>query len=195
MMGTWIFICGPSGVGKDSLIAWSKQALAGQPNIVFARRLVTRMAQPGSDDDACNEADFLSQRQTGGLRWHWQAHGFYYGISQNYTSHVSAGGTVVINGSRSHVDALPASQDIKRVEITASPDQIAARLAQRGRDSQEAVAHRLARNAGFEQSSPLNADLIVRNDADIAQAGAALVQYLAVQAGINVTPTRPITSA
>jgi ribose 1,5-bisphosphokinase len=195
MTGKWIFICGPSGVGKDSLIAWSKQALAGQPNIVFARRLVTRVAQPDSDDDAVNEADFLSLRKSGGLRWHWQAHGFYYGISQHYASHVSSGATVVINGSRSHVDALPASPDIERVEITASPDKIAARLAQRGRESQEAVTHRLARNAGFEQISPSGADLIIRNDADIAQAGAALVNYLAGQAGINVTPTLPITAA
>jgi ribose 1,5-bisphosphokinase len=195
MRGKWIFICGPSGVGKDSLIAWSRQALAGQPHIVFARRLVTRMAQPGSDDDAVNEADFLSLRQSGGLRWHWQAHGFHYGISQNYAAHVSSGGTVVINGSRSHVDALPASPDIKRVEITASPDKIATRLVQRGRDSEEAVAYRLARNAGFEQISPSSADLIIRNDAEIAQAGSALVMYLAVQAGINVTLTLPITSA
>jgi phosphonate metabolism protein PhnN/1,5-bisphosphokinase (PRPP-forming) len=195
MMGKWIFICGPSGVGKDSLIAWSRQALAGHSNIVFARRVVTRVAQPGSDDDAMSEADFLSLRQSGGLCWHWQAHGFYYGISQTYASHVSAGGTVVINGSRSHVDALPASPGIKRVKITASPDKIAARLAQRGRDSEEAVTHRLARNAGFEQISPSKADLIIRNDADLAQAGAALVKYLAAQAGINVTLARPITSA
>lgn len=195
MMGKWIFICGPSGVGKDSLIAWSRHALAGQPHIVFARRLVTRAAQSGSDDDAMSEDDFLSLRQSGGLHWHWQAHGFYYGISQNYASHVSSGRAVVINGSRSHVDALPASSDIKRVEITASPDKIATRLAQRGRDSEEAVTHRLARNAGFAQISSSSADLIIRNDADIAQAGAALVTYLAVQADINVTLTPPITSA
>jgi ribose 1,5-bisphosphokinase len=195
MRGKWIFVCGPSGVGKDSLIAWSRSALAGHPNMVFARRLVTRIAQPGTDDDTVNESAFLSLRQSGGLRWHWQAHGFCYGISQSYADQVGAGGLVVINGSRSHVDGLPASPDIKRVEITASPDNIAARLALRGRDAQEDVIRRLARNAEFEQSRPSNADLLISNDADIAIAGTALVNYLAAQAGVNAALARPINSA
>ena len=131
MTGKWVFICGPSGVGKDSVIAWAGKALACQSAIVFARRLVTRNAQPSSDHDAVDEADFLSLHQSGGLCWFWQAHGFYYGISQHYASHVSAGGIVVINGSRSHVDGLQASPNVKRVEITASPEKIAARLAKR----------------------------------------------------------------
>lgn len=194
-MGKWIFICGPSGVGKDSLIVWSRQALAGQSNIVFARRLVTRVAQPDTDDDAMQEAAFLSLRESGGLRWHWQAHDFHYGISKRYADHVSAGGLVVINGSRSHVDGLSASPEVIRVEITASAANIEARLSQRGRDSQEAMAFRLARNAAFEQLSPSNADLIIRNDANIEAAGASLVAYLAHQAGINLPPARPITSA
>jgi ribose 1,5-bisphosphokinase len=195
MTGQWVFICGPSGVGKDSVIAWASQALAGQSRIVFARRLVTRTAQPGSDDDAMNEAEFLSLREAGGLRWHWQAHGFYYGISQRYESHVSAGGLVVINGSRSHVDALPAAPDVKRVEITASPDKIAARLALRGRDSQEAVLQRLARNAELDQLSTPKVDLIINNDTELAVAGARLVAFLSAQAGIGNTLARPITAA
>ena len=56
--------------------------------------MVTRTAQPGSDDEAADEYDFLSLQQSGGLCWHWQAHGFHYGISQHYASVVSAGGTV-----------------------------------------------------------------------------------------------------
>ncbi len=195
MSGKWIFICGPSGVGKDSLIAWAKRALAGQSGIVFARRLVTRVAQPDSDDDTVDEAKFSSLRQSDGLHWHWQAHGLLYGISQGYAAHFDTGGIVVINGSRRHVDGLPASPDIKQVEITGSPDKIAARLAQRGRESQEAVAHRLARNSGFAQNSPSKADLIISNDADIAQAGSALATYLATQAGINAALARPMTSA
>ena len=193
--GQWIFICGPSGVGKDSMMAWSSLALAGQSRIFFARRMVTRVAEPGADDDAVSEADFLSLREAGGLRWHWQAHGFYYGISQHYVAHVSAGGLVVINGSRSHVDALPTSPDVKRVAITASPETIATRLAQRGRDSQEAVFKRLARNAELDQLSAPKVDLIINNDTELAVAGARLVAYLAAQAGFGDTLTRPITSA
>lgn len=193
--GQWIFICGPSGVGKDSVIAWSIQALAGQSSIVFARRLVTRNAQPGSDDQAVNELDFLSMRQSGGLRWFWQAHGFHYGISRHYAAHVNAGGTVVINGSRSHVDGLPASPDVKRVEITASIEKIAARLAQRGRETPEAILQRLTRNAELGQLDPSKADLIIHNDAELTAAGMQLVAYLATQAGVRVPLARSITAA
>lgn len=195
MTGQWVFICGPSGVGKDSVMTWSSQALAGPSRIVFARRMVTRIAQPGSDDDAVSETDFLSLREAGGLCWQWEAHGFYYGISQRYAAHVNAGGLVVINGSRSHVDALPASPDVKRVEITASLDKIAARLAQRGRDSQEAVLQRLVRNAELNQFNTPKVDLIINNDTELALAGARLVAYLTAQAGISDALARPITAA
>ena len=193
--GQWIFICGPSGVGKDSVIAWSIRALAGPSSIVFARRLVTRTAQPGSDDQAVNELDFLSMRQSGGLRWFWQAHGFHYGISRHYAAHVNAGGTVVINGSRNHVDGLPASPDVKRVEITASIEKIAARLAQRGRETPEAILQRLTRNTELGQPDPSKVDLIIHNDAELAAAGMQLVAYLATQAGVSVPLARSITAA
>lgn len=194
MTGKWIFVCGPSGVGKDSVIAWAAKTLASQSDIVFARRLITRTAQPTSDHDAIGEHEFLLLQQSGGLRWCWQAHGFHYGISQRYESHVSAGGIVVINGSRSHVDGLPAS-DVKRVEITASPEKIAARLAERGRDTQEEVLQRLARNATLAETGPAKADLNINNDGELTQAGALLAAYLAAQAGINVPLTRASNAA
>ena len=197
MTGQWVFVCGPSGVGKDSVIAWTVKALAGQSAIVFARRLITRPAQPASDHDAISEHDFLLLQQSGGLRWCWQAHGFHYGISQHYASHVSAGGIVVVNGSRSHVDGLPAAPDVKRVEITASPEAIASRLTERGSDTQQEVLQRLARNASLEETAPQKPDLRINNDGELAEAGSILATYLAAlaaQAGISVPLTRPRTA-
>ena len=195
MTGKWIFVCGPSGVGKDSVMARTVKALASQPRIVFARRLITRPAQPTSDHDAVSEHDFLQLQKSGGLRWCWQAHGFHYGISQHYASHVSAGGIVVINGSRSHVDGLPASPDVKRVEITASPEKIEARLAQRGRDTQQEVLQRLARNASLQETNTAKVDLSINNDGELTEAGEILAAYLAAQAGNNVPLTRSRTTA
>ena len=198
MTGKWVFICGPSGVGKDSVIAWAVKALASQSDIVFARRLITRAAQPASDHDAIDEHDFLRLQQSGGLRWCWQAHGFHYGISQHYASHVGAGAIVVINGSRSHVDGLPASPDVKRVEITASPEAIASRLTERGRDTQQEVQQRLARNSSLEETAPKRLDLHINNDGELSDAGSILATYLAalaVQAGISVPLTRPRSAA
>jgi ribose 1,5-bisphosphokinase len=176
MSGAWIFVCGPSGAGKDSVIDSARQQLSKRPDIVFARRMVTRAMQAGSDHDALTEADFLSRLQTGGLRWHWQAHGFYYGIAQHYAAEVQAGRRVVVNGSRAHVQGLAPSPELRLVEVTASPELLATRLAQRGRDAASAVVARLARNTGF---ADLQADCVIVNDATLAVAGQRLADYLA----------------
>ena len=178
MTGAWIFICGPSGAGKDSVIAWAQHALSERKNIVFTRRLVTRAQHAGSDDLPINKPDFLDLLQTGGLRWHWEAHGFHYGIAQRYAAEVQAGRLVVVNGSRAHVDRLEPSAELRIVQITSSPPTLAARLAQRGRDAPTAVAERLARNPRF---IGLRADWVIANDVELPAAGQRLVDYLLSQ--------------
>jgi ribose 1,5-bisphosphokinase len=180
MSGTWIFICGASGVGKDSVIALAQQSLAEQnfakrTEIIFARRIVTRELQTGSDHDPMTQSQFLALRGAGGLQWHWQAHGFFYGIATHYAADVRAGRLVVVNGSRAHVLGLPPSSNVRLVQITADPQRLAERLAQRGRDATRAVANRLARNGRF---SDMKADCVIRNDADLSVAANALANYL-----------------
>lgn len=174
--GAWVFVCGPSGSGKDSVIASAQQALASRADIVFARRFVTRPAQAGSDHDASTPEAFGALLQTGGLRWHWQAHGFAYGIPSRYGEAVEAGQRVVVNGSREHVQGLPVSPDTRVVHITADPLALAQRLLKRGRDNAEAVARRLERNADFES---MRADCVIVNNGELADAGRQLADYLA----------------
>ena len=178
MNGKWIFICGPSGVGKDSVIARVQQTLLTQTKIVFARRIVTRETQAGSDHDPMTESDFLLLRTNGGLAWHWQAHGFSYGIAQHYAAKVEVGHRVVVNGSRAHVSALHRSlilEGLEVVEITADPAQLATRLLLRGRDTATAVTERLTRNRRF---TPVNADCVIANDGALSVAGQRLADYL-----------------
>jgi len=175
MSGAWIFVCGPSGAGKDSVMALAQQTLHERQDIVFARRMVTRPAQAGSDHDPVTEPEFQALLQAGGLRWHWQAHGFYYAIAERYAADVQAGRRVVVNGSRAHVQALAPSPAVQRVEVTASPDQLAKRLARRGRDTASAVADRLARGARF---GGLAADCVIVNDTELAVAAQRLADYL-----------------
>lgn len=174
--GSWVFVCGPSGSGKDSVIAYAQRALVGRADVVFTRRLVTRPTQTGSDHDPVTQADFAELLQSDGLRWHWQAHGFSYGIASQYGDAVSAGRLVVVNGSREHVHNLPASQQVRVVHITADPGALAQRLLQRGRDSAEAMALRLERNAVFDGMS---ADCVIVNNGELANAGRQLENYLA----------------
>jgi ribose 1,5-bisphosphokinase len=173
--GVWVFVCGPSGAGKDSVIAWARQALGARSDIVFARRMITRATQPGSDHEPVREAEFGFLRACNAMAWHWEAHGFGYGVPARYAHQVNWGRVVVVNGSREHADSLPPDPRIRRVLVTAPPSQLAERLHGRGREEPEAVERRLARNSRFAGHG---SDLVIENDGELATAGAALQHYL-----------------
>lgn len=176
MSGRWVLVCGASGAGKDSVIAWAARQLAQRGDIVFARRMVTRAPHPGSDHDAVTPTHFEALATSGGLAWHWTAHGFHYGIDARYAQDVACGRTVVVNGSREHVATLVSHPGVRVVQIVADASQLASRMAQRGRDAPRDVARRLARNARFLH---LRADRTILNQGELAHAGQELVDYLA----------------
>lgn len=173
--GCWVMVCGPSGAGKDSLLAWAEAALARDARIVFARRLVTRAAQPGSDHDEVSPAALQALHAAGGLAWHWEANGLGYGVRAAYASLVAQGRLVVVNGSRAHVEALGTRPDVRRVLVTAPPEVLRERLLARGREPAAAVAARLGRNA---QLGPMAADLTLVNDGPLERAAGALRDWL-----------------
>jgi phosphonate metabolism protein PhnN/1,5-bisphosphokinase (PRPP-forming) len=175
MSGTWVFVCGPSGAGKDSVIASARQALGVRNDIVFARRMITRAVQAGSDHEAVGEAEFGFLRKCNALAWHWEAHGFGYGVPARYAHQVAWGRVVVVNGSREHADSLPANARIRRVLVTAPLSQLVERLHSRGREEPEAVEQRLARNALLTGHT---ADLVIENGGTLEAAGTALRHYL-----------------
>lgn len=175
MTGHWVFVCGASGAGKDSVMASAQKHLAGKRTIVFSRRMVTRAAHAGSDHDEVSAEQFSQLAASGGLAWQWQAHGFGYGISTRYAADVAQGRVVVVNGSREHVMVQVLSPVMRVVLVVANPQEIASRLAQRGRDTAQAVAQRLERNTQF---ADLQADCIICNDATVAEAGLQLANYL-----------------
>ena len=173
--GLWVLVCGASGAGKDSVIAWAAQHLERRDDIVFARRMVTRAPHPGSDHDAVTQSHFGALTASQALAWHWEAHGFQYGISAHYADDVAAGRTVVVNGSRAHVAGLAPSAHVRVVQIVADATLLASRMAQRGRDAPEDVARRLARNARF---SDLNVDCTIPNPGELDIAGRQLADFL-----------------
>lgn len=175
MSGLWVFVCGPSGAGKDSVLRWAAEHLQDCQDIVFARRMITRAKHPGSDHEPVTPEQFAHLAASAGLKWHWCTHGFDYGISADYAHHVAAGRVVVVNGSREHVNALESTQAVRVVHIEASAPHLAARLAQRSRDTPQEINRRLARNALFPE---LRADCTIINQSELAHAGGQLVDYL-----------------
>lgn len=180
MSGCWVFVCGPSGAGKDSIIAVAREALAARSDIVFARRIVTRPAQPQSDHEPATPQEFGRLRSGRGLAWHWQAHGFDYGVPARYAQQVEWGRIVVVNGSREHALALVGDPRVHCVLLRAPADLLAARLQQRGRDAPVAIAERLSRNARLVD---LEADLVIDNDGLPETAAALLRRHLEALAG------------
>jgi ribose 1,5-bisphosphokinase len=152
-------IVGPSGAGKDTLIAG---AVMARPDLHLVRRVITRPTEAGGEDfDGVTTAEFALRQAQGDFALTWQAHGLSYGIPKDQ---VSGPGPVLFNGSRV---ALPQAAKVfpsLRVILITAPDIVlAARLAARGRESAEDIRARLTR-AAFEMPRGITFQTVI-NDA------------------------------
>jgi ribose 1,5-bisphosphokinase len=132
--GRLVLVVGPSGAGKDTLIAAAKTSCAGDPAIVFPRRVVTRPATEAEDHDSLDDNAFDRAAKHGAFAVCWHAHGLRYGIPRSADNDVRAGRIVVCNVSRGIVADLRARfARVTVVMISAPFDVLAARLASRSR--------------------------------------------------------------
>ncbi|PYB71864.1 phosphonate metabolism protein/1,5-bisphosphokinase (PRPP-forming) PhnN [Rhizobium wuzhouense] len=145
--GILVAVVGPSGVGKDSLIAGARSALADAPDVRFARRMITRPAdEAGENHMPVSAGDFGQLEKAGAFAVSWEAHGLKYGVPASVLDDLDAGRIVVVNGSRSALDRFQAVfPRLVVVNVTARPDVLAVRLAARGRESAQEIEARLAR--------------------------------------------------
>lgn len=151
MSGRLVAVVGPSGAGKDTLMEAARAALLGDARFVFLRRVITRPADAGGEDHAAaTEAEFEVLRREGALALSWDAHGLRYGIPRAaLETALGAGRVAVANLSREVLAEAAGRYPLRVLEITAPLPLRAERLAARGRESVEAVAARLARQAGL----------------------------------------------
>jgi len=149
--GRLILVVGPSGAGKDTLLGLAKSACAGDDNIVFARRVVTRQASSFEDNVQLSGYEFLAAVGRGELAIHWEAHGHHYGLPRGLDDDIRAGRTVVANVSRMVVERMRRMYaNVVVVAVTAPADVLAQRLAMRSRASDGALQDRLARKVADE---------------------------------------------
>ena len=176
-MGVLVAVVGPSGVGKDTLIGHAKASLAGDDGFVFVRRLVTRGENAFEDHDTLDEATFARGVDTGQFAVSWRAHGLGYALPIATQEAVARGAMVICNFSRGAIAAAREKFPLVRVVAVSAPDAVlAARLAARGRESEDAIAARLEREAACARE--IEADLNIVNDRPINQSGGELVAYL-----------------
>ena len=156
-----MLVVGPSGAGKDTVIAGAKAACGGDPAIVFPRRVVTRPATEAENHESLSDSDFDYAVKNSMFAFWWQAHGLKYGIPQIADNDVRAGRTVVCNVSRGIVaEVRMRYARVDAVLITAPADILSARLAGRSRGTDGPAALRIERNASFND---FRADYVVEN--------------------------------
>jgi ribose 1,5-bisphosphokinase len=174
--GLLVFVVGPSGAGKDTLLAFARAQLADRSDIVFARRLVNRPPDGTEDHEPFDEAAFEDGIAAERFALAWRANGLCYALGPDVKTALSAGRTVVANGSRAAVaEARARYPNVKLVLITAPPEVLAARIAARGREDASARAGRLAREPALGAAP----DLTIMNDGAVEPAGEKLAAFLA----------------
>lgn len=176
--GVFVAVVGPSGAGKDTLLAAAREALGNDPYFLFVRRVVTRTSDGASEDhDTLCEEDFAAAERTGAFALSWRAHGLSYGLPAAVDAFVERGGTAVANVSRAMVPTLRRRYAaVVVVNVTAPPDVLARRIAGRGRESEAEAGARLARSAKADLT-PEGA-ITVENAGTVAEGAARLVAVI-----------------
>lgn len=167
--GILVAVVGPSGAGKDSVINGARNRFAMTPNVVFARRIITRPADGSEPHEPATEALFRRGVQNGDFAMWWQANGLYYGLPAEIHEDIAAGRTVIANLSREKAaEARAVFRNCAVIHVTASPDVLAARLALRGRESCREQAARLNRAQMLEAC--VQAEVLITNNGALDQA-------------------------
>ena len=158
--GTLYLVVGPSGAGKDTLIA---SARIRRPDLYLMPRTITR---PAKDNEhiAVTEEEFSALKRGYGFSLNWDANGLRYGISRDLEDRLEAGQSVILNGSRSIVDDVTARfQPSRIIYVHARLDVLAQRLRERGREDDNEIDLRLART---ERAAPKGPGVITIDNSD-----------------------------
>jgi ribose 1,5-bisphosphokinase len=172
-----VVVIGPSGAGKDSVLEGLRANWPFTQPARFARRTITRPVKPDDEQhEAVNAARFEQLLEAQAFAMHWQANGLSYGIRRSELEPLDSGRWLFVNGSRAYLpQALQAWPQATVVHISASRDILAQRLAQRGRETGDAVAKRLSREVAFNLPARV---ISIDNNGSLASALGALQQAL-----------------
>jgi len=145
-----IYLMGPSGSGKDTVLGLLPEALqqtaaSHRPLFHIARRTITRAAV-GEASEAVTAVEFQRRLNNGDFALHWHSHGLCYGIGREIDVWLVQGAVVIVNGSREHLtQAHRRYPGLTAVSLIVRSDILAHRLEQRAREDAAATQARLAR--------------------------------------------------
>lgn len=189
MGGRLIYLMGPSGSGKDSLIDAAREPLRLLSCEVM-RRVITRSAESvGEDAIGVTQEEFERRLREGDFSLVWHANGLSYGIPVEMDQWLKAGRHVLVNGSRANLrQAQTRYPSLLPVLLTVKDDVLRERLLKRGRETIEQIDARLARNALFkERRSSDRPVCLIDNSGDLPDAVSQLLDWVRVNAILGRT--------
>jgi ribose 1,5-bisphosphokinase len=179
-MAELIYLIGPSGVGKDSLLKYVRECLPHDAPVMIAHRYITRPQEIGGENHiALTEGEFAARMQRGCFSLCWFSHQTWYGIGNEIDQWLSMGLNVVVNGSRAYLqEALQIYPDLIPVLVTAEQSILRRRLENRGREGSQQIEHRLqlAQQLDLEIQHPQLHR--IANNGDLDEAGEALLRLI-----------------
>lgn len=176
--GRLVYVIGPSGAGKDSIIGYARQRL-GADRHRFARRYITRPADSvGEDHIAISQTDFERDCSAGRFALAWRGNGHGYGVSTEIDLWLDSGRHVILNGSREYLrSAVGRYPSLLPVLIAIDSAVLRQRLAARGRETSTEIEARIQR--ATERHDIDHPGLtIIANNGPLAEAGEAFVALL-----------------
>jgi ribose 1,5-bisphosphokinase len=179
MTGALVYVMGPSGAGKDSVLGRARAMLSVDLPIAFAHRYITRPVEAGGENHvALSRAEFALRHAHGLFAFHWHAHGNDYGIGHEIHAWRRAGLAVVVSGSREHFRTMDGIDEATvPVLVTAPAERLKERLQRRGREDPAAAAERLRR--GLARDLDVAGAVTITNDGALDEAAEAFVRLLA----------------
>jgi ribose 1,5-bisphosphokinase len=198
MRGRLIYLMGPSGAGKDSLLEAARERLAAR-GCLIARRAITREGQAlGEDAEALSPESFAEREQAGAFAMSWRANGLAYGIPKQIDEWLAAGRDVLVNGSRAYLaEARRRYPELLAVLLAVEHDVLRRRLLARGRETSAQIDARLLRSAQLASVAIEGARLhLLDNSGDLHQAVEGLLGLLerldAAAEGSSAVPVEPV---
>lgn len=178
MRGRLIYLMGPSGSGKDSLLQAARAPLEAW-GCRFAQRVITRSAESiGEDALSVSLDEFERLEAEGAFALSWRANGLAYGIPREIDDWLEAGQDVLINGSRGHLKiARQRYPELLAILLQVDEAILRQRLLARGRETPVQIEQRLARSRDL-QSDKRDGVLILDNSASLSQSIDHLLQLL-----------------
>lgn len=180
-----IYVVGPSGAGKDSVMSWLRKHTPNSAPVHWAQRTIDRPKSNERDAEEHVPVDALGFEQlllNGEFAMHWDANTHRYGIRKSELTWLSdSTNCVFVNGSRAHLPTAAVDYPgLTLVHITASAEVLRQRLIARGRESVAAVEARLQRQIALTVPNSC-AFIEVNNDTTLDEAGHQLLMKLSAE--------------